>query len=130
MRGERGILVGVLALVGCGGGSVTNPPPAPPPPPPPPVSVATVEVRNSVFVPETVVLNVGGTVTWTWVGQGHTITSVLSPSFAANSGVRDAPFTLGPITFNTPGTYRYICTIHGSVSGGATVGMRGTIIVQ
>jgi plastocyanin len=77
-------------------------------------------------VPETVVLEVGGRVTWNWVGQGHSVTSVLTPSFAPNAPVQSAPATHGPITFNTPGTYRYHCTVHGT----ATSGMRGTIIVQ
>jgi plastocyanin len=89
-----------------------------------------VRVRNSGFEPETVVLNVGGTVTWNWVGQGHNVTSVLSPGFAPSSALQSAPAVHGPITFNTPGTYHYICTIHGSVSGGQATGMRGTIIVQ
>ncbi|MGQ0701942.1 MAG: cupredoxin domain-containing protein [Gemmatimonadales bacterium] len=91
---------------------------------------ANVEVRNDVFVPETVVLQVGGTVTWNWIGIQHSVTSVLSPMFAPSSAVQNAPFTHGPITFNTPGTYHYICTVHGSVAGGQTAGMRGMIIVQ
>ena len=82
------------------------------------------------FTPETVVLEAGGTVTWSWVGQDHNVTSVLSPSFAPNSQTRSAPFTFGPVTFSTPGTYHYICTVHGNVAGGQTTGMRGIIIVQ
>jgi len=135
LRPVTSYLISLIVLAGCGGSSPTyppSPPPGPPPPPPPPspVSAATVEVRNTSFSPETVVLNAGGTVTWTWVGQGHSVTSVLSPGFAPNSAVESAPFTLGPITFPTPGTYRYICSIHGSASGGQTSGMRGVIIVQ
>lgn len=94
------------------------------------MSDATIEVRNSIFSPEIVVLTRGGNVTFRWVGSGHSVTSVLSPSFVANTGVQSAPFTLGPITFNTAGTYNFICTVHGSVSGGQTAGMKGVIIVQ
>jgi plastocyanin len=94
------------------------------------VATATVEVRDNFFTPETVLLLVGGQVTWSWVGQGHTVTSVLSPSFAPNSAVQSAPFTHGPITFPTAGSYRYICSVHGSVSNGQTTGMQGVIIVQ
>jgi plastocyanin len=78
----------------------------------------------------TVVLTRGGTVTFRWVGSGHTVTSVLSPGFPANTAVESAPFSLGPLTFNTAGTYNYICTVHGSAFGGQTSGMRGVIIVQ
>ena len=120
-----------LALA-CSGSQTTNPPPPPPPPAPPgpPVLSATIQVRNNVFSPETVRLLAGGQVTWTWVGQDHNVTSVLAPTFSPNSVTELPPFTHGPITFSTPGTYRYICTIHGGVSSGQTTGMRGVIIVE
>ncbi len=119
------------ALSACGGSepSFTNPPP-PPPPPGPPAGSATVEVRNNFFSPETVTLVAGGQVTWTWIGQDHNVTSVLAPSFSPNSITTNAPFTHGPIMFPAPGTYRYICTVHGGVSNGQTTGMRGAIVVQ
>ncbi len=124
-------------VAACGGGATVSPPPAPPPgppapppPPPSPVTSATVDVRSNSFVPETVVLTVGGTVTWRWVGSGHTVTSVLSPTFVGTSSIQNAGFQLGPVTFSQPGTYHYICTVHGSVSGNQTSGMQGTIIVQ
>lgn len=124
-------LMAAMLLVACGSSSsIVNPPPPPPPPPGPPVAAATVEVRNNVFAPETVSLMAGGTVTWNWVGQDHTVTSVLSPSFGPNTAIENAPFTHGPITFPTPGSYRYICTVHGNVANGQTTGMRGVIVVQ
>jgi plastocyanin len=121
----------LLLAIGCGGGtSGPNPPPPPPPgPPPPPVDAGSVEVRNNFFSPETITVRAGGTVTWTWIGQNHNVTSVLSPTFGPNSITANAPFTHGPITFSTPGTYQYICTIHGSISGGQPVGMHGVIVV-
>ncbi len=127
-----GFLV-ALALSGCGGSgsSITNPPSPPPPPPPPtPVPSATVDVRNNFFDPATVALIVGGQVTWNWVGQDHNVTSVLTPGFAPTSPTSNAPFTHGPVMFPTPGTYRYVCTVHGGVSNGQPTGMNGTIVVQ
>jgi plastocyanin len=119
----------VASSAGCadGGNGGTSLPPPPPPPPPAP---GTVAVRNDEFVPATITVTVGGTVTWIWEGQDHNVTSVLAPAFGPNSQTRNAPFTHGPLTFNTPGTYRYICTIHGAVSGGQTTGMRGVVVVQ
>jgi plastocyanin len=89
-----------------------------------------VEVRNNSFNPESVSLLAGGMVTWTWIGQGHTVTSVLNPSFAANTAVESAPFTLGPIVFPAAGSFRYVCTVHGGLANGQTTGMRGVIVVQ
>ena len=124
----------VCALAGCGGSSGTpgtSPPPPPPPPPlPPPVASATVEVRNNFFTPESVVLMAGGQVTWSWTGSGHSVTSVLTPGFTPSAPVSNAPFTHGPIVFSAPGTYQYICTVHGAVANGQTTGMRGEVIVQ
>jgi plastocyanin len=90
----------------------------------------TVSVQNNIFTPEIASVNVGGTVTWNWTASDHTVTSVLSPAFNANTGVQNAGFTLGPLTFNTLGTFAYICTVHGSVSGNSTSGMAGTVVVQ
>jgi plastocyanin len=87
-------------------------------------------VQNNVFNPQTVAVFAGGTVRWDWVGQNHNVTSVLAPTFGPNSATANAPFNHGPLTFNTAGTYRYICTVHGSVSGSSTSGMDGVVIVQ
>lgn len=124
-----GLLLAV-ALSACGGSgsSITNPPP--PPPPGPPSGSVTVEVRNNFFSPETASLAVGGQVTWTWIGQNHNVTSVQAPGFSPNSVTTNAPFTHGPVMFPMPGTFRYVCTIHGGVSNGQTTGMRGTVVVQ
>ncbi|HET8649954.1 MAG TPA: plastocyanin/azurin family copper-binding protein [Gemmatimonadales bacterium] len=98
--------------------------------PPPAPTHADIQVQNDAFVPQSVTIAAGGTVTWTWVGQGHNVTPVLSPTFAGPSTTASAPFTYGPITFNAPGTYQYICTVHGALINGQPSGMRGTIVVQ
>jgi len=96
-----------------------------------PVATVQVSVDNPyTFTPSTVTVVKGGTVTWNWTGANHNVTSVLSPSFSPSSGTHDAPWTFGPVTFNTAGTYRFICSIHGSVSGSNVSGMNGTVIVQ
>jgi plastocyanin len=89
-----------------------------------------IQVQNNFFSPQVDTVAVGGTVTWNWQGQNHNVTSVLTPSFGPASSTESAPFTYGPITFNTAGTYQYICTVHGAVNGNQTTGMRGTIVVR
>ena len=72
----------------------------------------------------------GGTVTWQWSGQPHNVTPFENTAFTA-SGTHGTPFTFGPVTFSTPGTYRYRCTIHSQVIPSfGLVGMRGRIVVR
>jgi plastocyanin len=71
---------------------------------------------------------VGGTVTWVWVGQNHNVTPAFSGS--SLSGTQDAPFTLGPITFTSPGTYTYRCTNHSQSAGDLVLGMAGIIVIR
>jgi len=130
---RRQAMLLLLLVAGCSTSPSVNPPPPPPPPPgppPPPPSPGVVQVRNNSFNPEVVTVSVGGTVRWEWTGQGHNVTSVLSPSFGPNSATQSAPFTHGPLTFNQAGSYRYICGVHGFVSGSTTSGMRGSVVVQ
>jgi plastocyanin len=84
--------------------------------------------RNATISPAVDTVAVGGTVTWTWTAQAtntHNVTSSGSPSFPSST-TQTQPFTYGPITFATAGTYVYFCTIHGS----PTAGMRGRIVVR
>lgn len=127
------LLSGTLAtLLGCGGAGSTSATTNMPPPPPAgnPVQAASVEVDNNFFSPQTVLVAVGGTVTWTWVGSGHSVTSAGSPSFSPNAPISNAPNTLGPVTFSTAGTYQYYCLVHGvgGVYGGGS--MTGAVYVQ
>ena len=88
----------------------------------PPAS-ADVSVQDNFFDDEYVVVAAGGTVTWTWAGSNpHDVTWV-------SGGFSDSPTQVAgthSVTFNTPGTYVYYCTVHGS----STSGMRGTIVVK
>jgi plastocyanin len=77
-------------------------------------------MMNIAFNPGTLTVPAGRTVTWqNNDGVTHTSTS--------DNGVWDtgniAGGTSKAVTFSTPGTYKYHCTIHGQ-------SMSGTIIVQ
>ena len=77
------------------------------------------------FEPSNVTVAVGTTVTWTWVGGFHDVTSVGNPGFTSSGAPVAAPKSFSH-TFTTPGTYLYFCSVHGS----PTTGMRGTVVVQ
>ncbi|MGH7525169.1 MAG: cupredoxin domain-containing protein [Gemmatimonadales bacterium] len=77
------------------------------------------------FEPANVTIPVGTKVTWTWVGGFHDVTATGNPAFPS-SGAPVSPPNSFSHTFNSPGTYLYFCSVHGS----PTEGMRGTIVVQ
>lgn len=81
--------------------------------------------RNGSQNPAVDTVAVGSTVTWTWTGTGtvsHSVQSDASPSFAS-SAILSGDGKTYSVTFNTPGTYRYDCAVHG-------LAMAGTIVVQ
>jgi amicyanin len=98
----------------------TTPAPAPAPAAGPAVTApVAVGIVNFKFTPATVTVKAGTTVTWTNKdGIGHTVNfhanGINSPSIL-NQGDKFSH------TFNTPGTYAYICDIHPF--------MHGTIVV-
>ena len=78
----------------------------------------TVEIGDNTFSPSQLTVDVGTTVTWTWVGdQTHNVVftggSPASPSQSSGTW---------SYTFNEGGGYSYTCTVHG--------GPDGEIIVQ
>jgi plastocyanin len=77
------------------------------------------------FEPANVTIPAGTTVTWTWVGGIHDVVPTGTPVFPASGAPVFAPNTFSH-TFDSPGTYLYFCSVHGS----PTAGMRGTIVVQ
>lgn len=80
-----------------------------------------------VWRPKTRSIIEGDTIKWKAVDGNHTIQSRGSNW----SFFRDLPQgTAVTKTFNNAGTYRYYCTIHGSVSGGTCSGMCGKIVVS
>jgi plastocyanin len=101
---------------------------------PPAPATANVSVRSNSFVsaknstsnPAVDTVAVGGAVTWTWAppANPHNVTSTGTPEFTGQPTVVDPPpFT---VTFSSPGTYNYYCTLHGL----PTSGMRGRIVVR
>ncbi len=60
--------------------------------------------------------------TVTWINRGHNMHSVVSRDGAFGQG-RIPPGESYSFTFDTPGTYKYVCKHH------ALAGMAGTITV-
>ncbi len=64
---------------------------------------------------------VGATVTWTWSGSlNHSVESTGATSFVSSAIMNRGTYA---VQFNTPGTYHYICAVHGA-------SMSGSVIVQ
>ncbi|MDX1953539.1 MAG: Ig-like domain-containing protein [Verrucomicrobiota bacterium] len=81
-----------------------------------------VSVGNNFFNPANITINQGDTVRWTWIGNGHTVTSGTRPTASGlfNSGLRNngAVFTF---TFNDAGVFPYFCQPHAGQNGSVTV---------
>jgi plastocyanin len=99
-----------------------------------PIAAATFNVEvgpggSFVFSPDTVNINTGDTVTWTFMTGGHSTTSGTSCAYNGpgpntwNSGILNSGATFD-FTFNTPGTFPYFCIPH------CTFGMVGTVNVS
>jgi plastocyanin len=66
----------------------------------------------------------GSSVTWTWNAAGsHSIQSTGTPGIFRSSVVMSGANSSYVVTFNTPGTYTYDCSVHG-------LAMTGRIVVQ
>jgi len=116
------------------GGSMTFTASATPAP-----SGVSVQVGNGpsqfVFIPQSVTIPVGGTVTWVWNSGStpHNVqTSQGSPNIPGTpSGAHTSPFTFGPVQFNAAGTYTFYCSIHATATDPVAPGfMTGQITVQ
>lgn len=71
--------------------------------------------------PAVTTIAVGATVTWTWSGSlRHNVQSTGTTSFASSPIMSSGTYA---VQFNTPGTYHYICGVHGA-------SMSGTVVVQ
>ena len=119
-----GLLVPLIVTVGCGStvaATTTSTTQTGPPSPGAGQGTGTIEVvmKNIMFVPDTVTIKVGQTVTW--VNQDNTQHDVV-----ANQGeFKSKLFGQGQsfsFTFTKAGTYKYYCSIHPQ--------MLGTVIVQ
>lgn len=70
----------------------------------------TVTLTNNMFGPKTVRIKKGESVTWSAKEGAHTVKAD-NGSFQSGTLTAGKSFTY---TFNTPGTYSYHCTFHGS----------------
>ena len=79
--------------------------------------------RGQKFNPANITIAPGDTIEWIWAGNDHSTTSGTpgNPDGLWDSGVQNSGFTFS-YTFNTAGTFSYICTPHPF--------MKGTVIVQ
>jgi plastocyanin len=83
------------------------------------VNAAQIMITNFNFDPETITIKAGSTVTWTNQDSvAHTVVAQ-DGSWKSESLAKGTSFSY---TFDKPGTYAYICSIHPT--------MKGTIIVQ
>lgn len=86
------------------------------------VQIRLISSGGNRFDPASVTVPVGTRVTWTWVGGFHDVSSTAFNG----SGAPASPPQSYSLTFDTPGTYLYFCSVHGSPASG----MRGTIVVR
>jgi plastocyanin len=87
----------------------------------------TVTVKSFSFTPATLTIKAGETVTWTWAGGSHTVTSGADckGDGAYTSGLKSTTGATFTHTYATAGTFEYFCEPHCQASA-----MKGTIIVQ
>ncbi len=108
--------IGFLLATACGNGDANGPQPDPGP------GSGPVRVADNVFQPATVmVTRVDGAaqVTWNWTGSNsHNVTFDAGPPNSATQ--TSGSFSRG---FSEPGSFTYICTVHGRsvMSGTVTV---------
>ncbi|CAG0933896.1 Amicyanin-alpha [Thermoflexales bacterium] len=89
--------------------------------PPAGEDVTDVSIINFAFQPRVITISVGSTVRWINADQAaHTSTSVVSSTENWDSG-NLASGQVFTHTFNTPGTFDYLCTLH--------LSMQGTVVV-
>jgi plastocyanin len=115
------ILVGLCALSACSGAfspaGLSDTPE--PPPTAPEGSSAAITLANFAFAPASITVKAGTKVTWT--NKDSTTHTITSDTGAFDSG-NLAPNASFSVTFSTPGTFSYHCSLHPS--------MLGTVIVQ
>jgi plastocyanin len=81
-----------------------------------------VNVTDFEFTSKTTTIDVGDTVTWNFVEDGHSSTSLPGQPARWDSGTENSPGATFQKTFTKPGRYQYLCTPHESF-------MRGTVVV-
>jgi plastocyanin len=116
---RRVIQLGGLAVLAACGGSGGNDPNQPPPP----TASQDVEVINNQFDPPNVGVTPSTTVTWTWNSSGidHNVKWASAPVTPLPPSSPTQNAGTFQVTFQTPGLYRYVCSIHAGMEGFVTV---------
>jgi plastocyanin len=116
-KGMRGTIV----VQPAGSAPPTTPPPPQPPSAPPSGSTVTVTTPNETFSPSAVTIPAGGTITWQFSGSRHNV-MFQGTAVPPGGNIPDQePGTSASRTFTTPGTYSYLCSRHGGMTGRVTV---------
>ena len=68
-------------------------------------------MKDNVFAPRTVTVAAGDTVTWTF--RGSVVHNVSGPGFSSKF-LKSGTFEH---TFEKPGSFNYVCTIHSGMTG-------------
>jgi plastocyanin len=89
-----------------------------------PTPTVTVAVTSNVFTDRDVTINQGETVAWRRDDGFHDVTFDNPPGPTLPSTGASSSWTTESLTFNTPGTYHYVCSIH------KNLGMQGTVTVR
>src|SRR2546423_7541571 len=91
-----------------------------------PAQAADVKIQNFSFMPASVTIGQGGSVTCTWAGPdtNHSVTSNGGQGDSWDSDPGKTPSSLDhppgdtfSHTFNTPGTFTYLCKVHSFMTG-------------
>src|SRR4051812_40463426 len=99
-----------------------------------PASAADVTIKNFAFDPSTITINQGDSVTWTWAGPdtNHSVTSDPNQADSFDSDPGRTPSSADHLpgstfahTFNTSGTFTYICKVHSFMTGKVIVNEPG-----
>ncbi|MDP9328304.1 MAG: hypothetical protein M3P10_08855 [Actinomycetota bacterium] len=90
------------------------------------VVAATIKASGSSWNPTRVTINAGQTVRWKAVSGTHTVTAY-GGNWSKNTVLSTGETTRR--TFNSTGIFKFLCAIHGSLSGGICTGMCGRVRV-
>ncbi len=75
--------------------------------------------QGHVFDPPVLQVPIGTTITWTFADRGADGSGEIAPHNVVGSGFVSPVIEAGAWshTFATPGSYRYVCTLHGNMDG-------------
>lgn len=78
--------------------------------------------HNGTVNPAVDTIAAGESIKWVWVAAGgHSIQSIGTPGIFRNSVIMSRANDSYTVTFQNPGTYNYICGVHGAAMSGRIV---------